>query len=83
MQEDKIKLPNRYNEGIYLEKAGDNKYKLICGTYLRVGIINNNNDQYSFVDPSGGPMISIGSKLPVGIVKSIGRDSKNYIIEVE
>lgn len=82
MQEDKIKLPNRYNEGVYLEKVRDNKYKLICETYLRIGIINNNDDQYSFIDPSGGPMISIGSKLPVGTVKSIGRDSKNYIIEV-
>lgn len=83
MQEDKVKLPNRYNERVYLERVGDNKYKLICWTYLRIGIINNNDDQYSFVDPCGGPMISVGSKLPVGTVKSIGRDDKNYIIEVE
>lgn len=83
MQEDKIRLPNRHNERVYLEKVGDNKYKLICGTCLRVGIINNNDNQYSFIDPSGGPMISIGSKLPVGTVKSIREESKNFIIEVE
>lgn len=83
MQKTKVKLPNRYNERVYLEKIEDRKYKLICGTYLRIGIINNNDDQYSFVDPCGGPMISIGSKLPVGVVKSIGRNNENYIIEVE
>ena len=29
MQENKIKLSNKYNEEVYLEKIKDNKYKLV------------------------------------------------------
>ena len=30
MQENKIRLPNRYNNEVYLEKIKDNKYKIIA-----------------------------------------------------
>lgn len=40
-------------------------------------------DKYSFIDLSGGPMISLKDKLSIGIVKSISRLDKDYIIEVE
>ena len=67
MQENKIKLPNRYNEEVYLEKIEDTKYKLVHrSSYVRLGTINGVKD-----------------KLSVGVVKSINRIGKDYIIEVE
>lgn len=84
MQEDKIKLPNRYNEEVYLERIEDNKYKLVHNSsYLRLGFIKDMRDKYSFIDLSGGPMISLKDKLPVGTVKSISMSDGSYIIEIE
>lgn len=84
MQEDKIKLPNRYNEEVYLEKTKDNSYKLIHkSSYVILGFIKGTENKYTFIDISGGPMISLKDKLPVGIVKSISRIDSNYVIDVE
>ena len=85
MQENKIRLPNRYNNEVYLEKIKDNKYKLIHrSTYIKLGTIDGVKDKYNFIDISGGPMISLKDKLSVGVVKSISiSDDSSYIIEVE
>ena len=84
MQEDKIKLPNRYNKGVYLEKIKDNSYKLIHkSSYVRLGFIKGTEKKYTLIDISGGPIISLKDKLPVGIVKSISKINNDYIIEVE
>ena len=40
-------------------------------------------DKYSFIDLSGGPMISLKDKLSIGIVKSISMSDGSYIIEIE
>ena len=41
MPKSKIKLPNRYNEEVYLEEVENNKYKLIHNSpYIRMGTIN-------------------------------------------
>lgn len=84
MLKNKIKLPNRYNEEVYLERIEDNKYKLVHNSsYLRLGFIKDIKDKYSFIDLSGGPMISLGNKLSIGVVKSISKINNDYIIEVE
>lgn len=84
MQGNKIKLPNRYNEKVYLEKIEDTKYKLIHkSSYIRLGTIDGVKDKYTFIDISGGPMISLKDKLPVGVVKSISISDGSYIIEVK
>lgn len=84
MQENKIKLPNRYNEEVYLEKIENTKYKLVHeSSYVRLGTIDGVKDKYTFIDISGGPMISLKDKLSVGVVKSISKDNNTYIIEVE
>ena len=84
MQEGKIKLPNRYNEEVYLEKTKDNSYKLIHkSSYVRLGFIKGTENKYTFIDISGGPMISLKDKLPIGTVKSISRIDSNYVIDVE
>ena len=84
MLKNKIKLPNRDNEEVYLEKIEDTKYKLVHNSsYVRLGFIKDMKDKYSFIDLSGGPMISLKDKLPVGIVKSISRIDGNYVIDIE
>lgn len=84
MQGNKIKLPNRDNEEVYLEKIEDTKYKLVHrSSYVRLGTIDGVKDKYTFIDISGGPMISLRDKLSVGIVKSISISDGSYIIEVK
>lgn len=84
MQGNKIKLPNRYNEEVYLEKIEDTKYKLVHeSSYVRLGTINGVKDKYTFIDISGGPMISLKDKLPIGVVKSISMSDGSYVIEVK
>lgn len=39
------------------------KLQMGADTYLRLSPIEGDEDSYSFVDPSGGPMISIGEPL--------------------
>lgn len=84
MSKNKIKLPNRYNDEVYLEEIGNAKYKLVHkSSYVRLGMIKETKDKYSFIDINGGPMISLKDKLSVGVVKSINRIDGDYIIEVE
>ena len=84
MLKNKVKLPNRDNKEVYLEKIEDNKYKLVHNSsYVRLGFIKDMKNKYSFIDLSGGPMISLKDKLPVGTVKSISRIDGNYVIDVE
>ena len=84
MQGNKVKLPNRYNNEVYLEKIKDNKYNLIHRSpYIRLGTIDGVKDKYNFIDISGGPMISLKDKLSIGIVKSISMSDGSYIIEIE
>lgn len=83
MQEIKVKLPNRYGNDAYLEKVDGNKYKLVHHSpFTRVGIIKETEGSYSFVDVSGGPMISVGDKLSIGEVESITCPNGDYIISV-
>ena len=84
MLKNKVKLPNRDNKEVYLEKIEDTKYKLVHNSsYVRLGFIKDMKDKYSFIDLSGGPMISLGDKLSIGVVKSISKINNDYIIEVE
>lgn len=84
MKGNKIKLPNRYNEEVYLERIEGTKYKLVHKSpYVRLGTIDGVEDKYNFIDISGGPMISLKDKLPVGVVKSISMSDGSCIIEVE
>ena len=84
MPKSKIKLPNRYNDEVYLEEIENAKYKLVYkSSYVRLGMIKETKDKYSFIDINGGPMISLKDKLSIGVVKSINRIGEDYIIEVE
>lgn len=85
---EKITLRSRYlADENYLNRIGDNNskvYSLQTKFGFRVGIIDDNPNAYSFVDPSGGPFIEKGTEIDGNIVKSIVRDKLgNIIIEFE
>lgn len=67
---EKIELHNRYFGKIYLEPISDDSYQLIgpenMYTFMRIGFkyLGNGRTDYTniqFIDPDGGPYISIGS----------------------
>lgn len=88
---EKISLPNRYGDKNYLEKVDENKYALRFGSeevgnYCRVGLAEGyswEDNEFYFVDPSGGPFISVGSEIEPGVpIKRIYSESNTYYIEI-
>lgn len=79
-----IKLNSRYRENNRLIRIGDEtslRYQLETELNTwRYGIIEDNTDEYSFIDPSGGPFITKGTEIDEHIVKTI---HKGGIIEFE
>ena len=93
-----IKLCNRYGLGVKLVKMED-EYKYLLafdneedGNYMREG--RESNGEISFIDPSGGPFIKVGSSLSTMLsyrdleneaislleVMSIERGEKGYVL---
>lgn len=69
-----------------LERIGEEdskQYRLISQFSVRVGIIDDDPDSYSFIDPSGGPFITPGYEIDKNKVKSIKRGDIGFIIEFE
>ena len=63
----KIKLPNRYGDKNYLKEVEPNKYKLVLDSNsgnLRLGFGFIEENQYDYVDPSGGPFMKVGQEIP-------------------
>lgn len=87
--EDVIKLKSRYKIENYLRRVGtsDSKDFYLDTKYAyRVGFVDENqSDSYQFVDPSGGPFISVGSEINGHKVKCIytDNDSNNIIVRFE
>lgn len=83
MKEVEIKLNSRYGLDNRLIREGDessNRYKLDTKFSCRYGIIEDNPNEYSFVDPSGGPFMVPGYEINGHKIKSIYRGG---IIEFE
>lgn len=56
------------------------KFELKTDYNYRVGIIDKNSEEYSFIDPAGGPFITVGSEIEGHKVKAI---HKGGIVEFE
>lgn len=84
---EKIKLQSRYREDEnYLNRIGDEtsrRYSLQTQFNYRVGLVDEDPDAYSFVDPSGGPFMQKGTVIDGNVIKSISRDEGGIIIEFE
>ena len=60
-----VLLPNRYGDNNYLRQIDNNKYRYESENgYLRIGYKGDTEqDGYQFIDPSGGPFMTIGSEV--------------------
>lgn len=91
---EKILLNNRYREVNYLQLVNEEekKYQMVftnpaeCG-YTRVGLKENTeweDKDYFFIDPSGGPFLTIGSEIDgyeiVKITSEFIDGKESYII---
>ena len=47
------------------------KFKLKTDYYYRVGFKDDNTEECTFIDPAGGPFITVGSEIDGHIVKAI------------
>lgn len=81
-----ILLKSRYGETHRLERVGGSTSCLFlfvpADGYYRLGLSGKEEDGYDFVDPSGGPFISVGTKFESlnKTVKSIKRNEDNQIV---
>lgn len=77
-----IQLNSRYNmDNRLVQVEGEPlKFELKTDYNYRVGIIEENPEEYSFIDPAGGPFITVGSEIESHKVKAI---HKGGIIEFE
>lgn len=85
---EEIHLSNRYGVNNKLVRSYDNpdKWYLVFGRnreadYCRIGLHEGERDwskkDYSFIDPSGGPFISVGSKIKDMTVYKISEEKVN------
>lgn len=81
---------NRYAYQFHFEQVGDNKYKIVgslkyCRYGGREGQQGVDMHDLGFIDPSGGPYMSVGYPLPIigRNIKRIGVYNSDIIFEVE
>lgn len=74
-----IKLKSRDGTDNRLIQVGPLKYQLVTPFSYRIGYTDDTMQECSFIDPSGGPLISVGSEIEGHRVKAIC----NGIIEFE
>lgn len=64
MENKTVTIVNRYGDNIILEPKSKGVYKLIIPhEWYRIGY-KEEIDDILFIDPSGGPMISVGKNIP-------------------
>lgn len=89
-----IQIKNRYNDTIEFTQISENLYKIkstdvhckVVDYGWRCGIIDDDRDNMSFIDPPGGPFIGIGYIIPEINKKviEISRDKNiGFILKVD
>lgn len=81
-------MKNRYGDEYRFEKINDNTYTIVgdlkywrCGG--KEGQEGIDDSDLGFVDPSGGPFISIGYEIEGRKVTRIKTDTERFLFEVE
>lgn len=80
-----IYLTSRYNDTHRLERIGESDshlFSLKTEFSYRVGF-NEDSTEYIFVDPAGGPFLTVGSKVDNYTIKSIRKGKNGIEIELE
>ena len=82
-------MKNRYGEEYSFVKTGDNEYTISSGDLNhwrfggREGVEGLDMNNLGFVDPSGGPFISIGYEIEGRKVTNIASNSEGIFFTVE
>lgn len=78
----KIKLPNRDGYNASLEQEDKNTYLFVTNApFIRLS--EKDNEELSFIDPSGGPMLSVGDSMDIGTIVSIKSSKDGYLITIK
>lgn len=81
-----VLLSNRYKEHNYLRQIGDKEYRYEGDLeYIRVGYSTKDKYKIEFIDPSGGPFLSVGSEVfgIEGKIAEINKEDKTFILKFE
>ena len=79
MQHERIDLPNRYGDDVHLEHVKEGIYKLVFeDDYVRLGY--EDDDTIAFIDPSGGPFISVGGYIGDLYIERIENIDNDWLI---
>lgn len=79
MQHERIDLPNRYGDEVYLEHVKEGIYKLVFeDDYVRLGY--EDDDTITFIDPPGGPFISVGGHVGDLYIERIENIDNDWLI---
>ena len=81
-----ILLSNRHKENNYLRQIKDKEYKYEGDLeYIRVGYSQKDKYKIEFIDPSGGPFLSVGSEVfgIEGKITEINKEDKTFILKFE
>lgn len=86
----KVKLPNRYGDDIWLEPIEENVYAIRENgdmlKYMRFGYdkMPNGEMKIMFIDPSGGPFISVDNfSINDKVVKEIRKNDDEFYLVTE
>lgn len=83
-----LPLYNRYNTDTYLENIEGNKWLLKTKdkegfNYMRVGFTDNSHNIIEFIDPPGGPFMSIGKNIDNKKITNIEHEHSGFVITLE
>lgn len=78
--EKEIKLESRGNLGNKLVHIEGNKYRLETKFHYRTGFKDNPDKEITFIDPAGGPFMTVGTEINGRKIKALHKDA---IIEFE
>ena len=83
-------IRNRGNDTILFEYDGSDQIKMYGGQYFRISPDEDNENNFYFVDPSGGPFVQVtqsiqkhAARFPEGVIDNITRGEDCYIIHLK
>lgn len=82
-----VLLRSRYGDTYRLERIGEKDSHLFSfkgnTDYLRIGIDNSRKGHYIFIDPPGGPFMSVDSKIDDYTIEDIWQDNEGIVLRLK
>lgn len=79
---EEIKLFNRDGYSVSIKQRDKDTYLFVTNApFIRLS--EKDNEELSFIDPSGGPMLSVGDSMDIGTIVSIKSSKDGYLITIK